>query len=38
MLAVVVDPIKTASTGRVDIGAFRAYPENYKPIGESTTE
>jgi len=28
---VVIDPIRTVSTGRVEIGAFRCYPENYKP-------
>jgi COP9 signalosome complex subunit 5 len=31
MVAVVVDPIRTMSTGKVDIGAFRTYPENYQP-------
>ncbi|CCX31218.1 JAB1/Mov34/MPN/PAD-1 ubiquitin protease-domain-containing protein [Pyronema domesticum] len=29
-LAVVVDPDRTISAGKVDIGAFRTYPENYK--------
>ena len=29
-LAVVVDPNRTISAGKVDIGAFRTYPEGYK--------
>ncbi|OAA74171.1 COP9 signalosome complex subunit 5 [Cordyceps fumosorosea ARSEF 2679] len=29
-LAVVVDPDRTISAGKVDIGAFRTYPESYK--------
>ncbi|KAF8473995.1 JAB1/Mov34/MPN/PAD-1 ubiquitin protease-domain-containing protein [Kalaharituber pfeilii] len=29
-LAVVVDPDRTISAGKVDIGAFRTYPEGYK--------
>lgn len=28
-VAIVVDPHRTASAGRVEIGAFRAYPRNY---------
>ncbi|KAI8048288.1 COP9 signalosome complex subunit 5 [Syncephalis plumigaleata] len=30
-LAIVIDPKRTMSAGRVDIGAFRTYPEDYKP-------
>ena len=30
-LAVVIDPDRTISAGKVDIGAFRTFPENYKP-------
>lgn len=30
-LAVVVDPDRTVSAGKVDIGAFRTFPEDYKP-------
>ena len=30
-VAVVIDPDRTISSGKVDIGAFRTYPENYKP-------
>ncbi|CAK7892378.1 COP9 signalosome complex subunit 5 [[Candida] anglica] len=29
-LAVVVDPSKTIAQGKVEIGAFRTYPDNYK--------
>lgn len=24
-----IDPLRTLSTGKVDIGAFRTFPENY---------
>lgn len=30
-LAVVIDPDRTISAGKVEIGAFRTYPENHKP-------
>ncbi len=30
-VAIVIDPFKTASAGRVEIGAFRTYPRNYSP-------
>lgn len=30
-VAVVIDPDRTISAGRVEIGAFRTFPENYKP-------
>jgi len=30
-LAVVVDPERTISAGKVDIGAFRTYPDGHKP-------
>ncbi|KAJ5069832.1 hypothetical protein M0811_11494 [Anaeramoeba ignava] len=30
-LAIVVDPKRTISSGKVEIGAFRTYPQNYKP-------
>ncbi|ODN79471.1 COP9 signalosome complex subunit 5 [Cryptococcus amylolentus CBS 6039] len=30
-LAVVIDPNRTVSAGKVEIGAFRTYPENYSP-------
>ena len=34
-LAVVIDPDRTISAGKVDIGAFRTYPTTYKPDGSS---
>lgn len=30
-LAIVVDPISTITSGRIDIGAFRTYPTDYTP-------
>lgn len=30
-LAVVVDPVRTAASGKVEIGAFRTYPAGYEP-------
>lgn len=29
-LAIVIDPIRTLSQGKVEIGAFRTFPDNYK--------
>ncbi|KAJ8442796.1 hypothetical protein Cgig2_016262 [Carnegiea gigantea] len=37
-LAVVIDPTRTVSAGKVDIGAFRTYPEGYKPPDEPVSE
>lgn len=37
-LAVVIDPDRTISAGKVDIGAFRTYPEGYKGKGEDEGE
>ncbi|OTA60249.1 COP9 signalosome complex subunit 5 [Hypoxylon sp. EC38] len=36
-VAVVIDPDRTISAGRVEIGAFRTYPEDFKPPSETTT-
>ncbi|KAI1144635.1 COP9 signalosome complex subunit 5 [Hypoxylon sp. FL0543] len=36
-VAVVIDPDRTISAGRVEIGAFRTFPEEYKPTSENTT-
>lgn len=33
-VAVVIDPHRTISAGKVEIGAFRTYPENHKATGE----
>ena len=35
-LAVVIDPDRTISAGKVEIGAFRTYPEGYKPVGQES--
>jgi COP9 signalosome complex subunit 5 len=35
-LAVVIDPDRTISAGKVEIGAFRTYPEGYKPAGQES--
>lgn len=37
-VAIVIDPIRTISTGKVDIGAFRSYPKNFKPADDLTPE
>lgn len=37
-VAVVVDPIRTVSSGKVELGAFRTYPENYKPPDSGTSQ
>lgn len=37
-LAIVVDPVRTMSSGKVDIGAFRTYPEGYSPANEGVSE
>lgn len=37
-LAIVIDPIRTVAAGKVEIGAFRTYPEGYKPPDEPASE
>ena len=37
-MAIVVDPIRTVTAGKVEIGAFRTYPEGYKPPDEPPSE
>ncbi|KAK3245194.1 proteasome regulatory particle subunit RPN11 [Cymbomonas tetramitiformis] len=37
-LAIVIDPIRTVAAGKVEIGAFRTYPEGYKPQDEAPSE
>lgn len=37
-VAIVIDPIRTVSTGKLDIGAFRCYPKNFKPADDLTPE
>ncbi|KAF9220793.1 Mov34-domain-containing protein [Gyrodon lividus] len=37
-VAVVIDPNRTISAGKVDIGAFRTYPKDYTPPTSSSSE
>ncbi|GAA5913640.1 hypothetical protein JCM8208_005891, partial [Rhodotorula glutinis] len=37
-LAVVIDPNRTVSAGKVEIGAFRTYPEGYTPAHAAASE
>jgi len=37
-LALVIDPTRTAATGKVEIGAFRTYPQGYRPPDEAPNE
>ena len=37
-LAIVVDPTQTCAAGKVEIGAFRCYPESYKPPSAAPSE
>ncbi|CAO3672263.1 unnamed protein product [Rhizopus stolonifer] len=37
-VAVVIDPSRTISAGKVEIGAFRTYPQGYKPLDEGPSE
>jgi len=37
-LAVVIDPIRTCAAGKVEIGAFRTFPEGYTPPDEGPSE
>lgn len=37
-LAIVVDPTKTCAAGKVEIGAFRCYPDGYTPPDASASE
>ncbi|KAH8600230.1 COP9 signalosome complex subunit 5 [Bisporella sp. PMI_857] len=37
-LAVVIDPDRTISAGKVEIGAFRTYPDNYTPASGTTDD
>merc|ERR1719372_845 len=30
-VAIVIDPVRTISAGKVNLGAFRTYPKGYKP-------
>lgn len=37
-VAIVIDPVRTISSGKVNLGAFRTYPKNYKPPDEGPSE
>eukprot|EP01027_Heterolobosea_sp_BB2_P012813 GEZU01018537.1.p1 GENE.GEZU01018537.1~~GEZU01018537.1.p1 ORF type:complete len:270 (+),score=86.45 GEZU01018537.1:396-1205(+) len=37
-LAIVVDPVRTVSAGKVEVGAFRTYPDGYKPPDDVESE
>ncbi|CAL3969233.1 unnamed protein product [Diplocarpon coronariae] len=37
-LAVVIDPDRTISAGKVEIGAFRTFPDNYKPTNSGADD
>lgn len=36
-LAVVIDPVRTVSAGKVEVGAFRTFPEGYKQTQSSSS-
>jgi len=33
-----IDPIRTVSAGKVNLGAFRTYPKGYKPSNQGPSE
>lgn len=37
-LAIVIDPVRTMSAGKVDLGAFRTYPADYKRRPDAPSE
>lgn len=37
-VAIVIDPVRTVSSGKVCLGAFRTYPKGYKPPNEEPSE
>mmetsp|Transcript_31627 Transcript_31627/g.78395 ORF Transcript_31627/g.78395 Transcript_31627/m.78395 type:complete len:352 (-) Transcript_31627:83-1138(-) len=37
-LAIVIDPVRTCAAGKVEIGAFRTYPQGYKPPDDSKSK
>lgn len=37
-VAIVIDPVRTISAGKVNVGAFRTYPKGYKPPDEGPSE
>lgn len=37
-VAIVIDPHRTISAGKVEIGAFRTFPDNHKPAADHTAD
>ena len=37
-VAIVIDPVRTISSGKVCLGAFRTFPKGYKPANEERSE
>ncbi|KAE8743242.1 hypothetical protein FOCC_FOCC011177 [Frankliniella occidentalis] len=37
-VAIVIDPVRTISAGKVCLGAFRTYPKGFKPANEEPSE
>jgi COP9 signalosome complex subunit 5 len=37
-VAIVIDPVRTISAGKVNLGAFRTYPKGYKPSDDGPAE
>lgn len=37
-LAIIIDPVRTCAAGKVEIGAFRTYPEGYTTPAEAPGE
>lgn len=37
-VAIVIDPVRTVSSGKVNLGAFRTYPKGYKSPNEEPSE
>ena len=37
-VAIVIDPVRTISAGKVNLGAFRTYPKGYKPPEDGPSE
>jgi COP9 signalosome complex subunit 5 len=37
-VAIVIDPVRTVSSGKVNLGAFRTFPKGYRPPNEEPSE
>jgi len=38
MCAIVIDPVRTMASGKIDIGAFRTFPPEYAPPGTNALD